>query len=64
MREVDLNYWHFITITIGIVLLFWGFYAAFEARKPWNAIGSIIAPVGLITALLGTLLLCVPDFFK
>jgi hypothetical protein len=59
-----LNYWQFITIGIGLVFLFWGFWAAFEAKKPWNIIGSIVAPIALITALIGTLLLCVPDFFK
>jgi hypothetical protein len=60
----NLNYWHFITIFIGLILLFWGFWASFEAKKPWQVFGSITAVVGLVTALIGTLLLCVPDFFQ
>lgn len=58
-----MNYYHFITIVVGLVILAGGFYASFEAKKPFDLIGSICAPLGLITALLGTLLLIVPDFF-
>jgi len=50
-------------ILFGIVLLFWGVWAGFEARKPINLIGAALAPLGLIMALLGVLLLCVPNFF-
>jgi hypothetical protein len=59
-----MNYYQLITILIGLLILFWGFWAAFEAKKPWNLVGAISAPVGLITALIGTLLLFVPNFFK
>jgi hypothetical protein len=60
----ELNYWQLFTIFAGIILLFWGFWATYEAKKPWSAIGAICAIIGLITALLGTLLLFVPGFFR
>lgn len=59
-----MNYYHFITILIGLGILGWSFWASFEAKKPYNIIGSIFAPIGMLISLLGVLLLCVPDFFK
>jgi len=53
-----------ITISIGIVVLFWGFWASYKTGKPWNIIGAICTPIALITAIIGVLLLCVPDFFN
>ncbi|MGB3975466.1 MAG: hypothetical protein WBM02_00075 [bacterium] len=58
-----MNYWHSITVLLGLILLFWGFWASFKARKPWDIIGSILSPIGLFTAILGALLMCVPHFF-
>ncbi|MFC1852142.1 hypothetical protein ACFL27_18260 [candidate division CSSED10-310 bacterium] len=48
----------------GITTVFAGVWAGFEAKKPFNIIGAICAPLGLVIALLAVLLLCVPDFFK
>ncbi|MBN1355490.1 hypothetical protein JXA40_04360 [bacterium] len=59
-----MNYWQFITIGIGLIMLFWGFKTSYEKAKSLQVIGSITSIAGLITALIGTLLLCVPDFFK
>jgi uncharacterized membrane protein len=58
------NYWHSITIILGIIACFWGVWASFKAQKPVNIVGSILAPIGLLAAIIGTLLLCVPDFFS
>ncbi len=58
-----MNYYHFITIFIGLAFLIPGFKAAFDAKKPYDIIGAFSAIVGLIIAVIGTLLLCVPDFF-
>ena len=55
---------HIIMLTAGLILLPIGFYANYEAKKPWNILGGICALVGLCLALLGTLLICVPDFFS
>ncbi len=59
-----MGYQYIPLIIIGLVALFWGFWAAHEAKKPLDIIGAIAAPVGLIVALLGVLLLCVPGFFS
>ncbi|MBN1296886.1 hypothetical protein JXA80_08885 [bacterium] len=59
-----MNYWHSITIGSSLVVLFWSVWASFRARKPWNHIGSFLAPIAMLTAILGVLLLCVPDFFS
>ncbi|MCD4655658.1 hypothetical protein K8T06_17185 [bacterium] len=58
-----MNYWYLITISISVLVLFWGFWASFKTEKPWNIIGSICTPIALITAIISVLLLCVPDFF-
>jgi vacuolar-type H+-ATPase subunit I/STV1 len=59
-----MNYYHVITILIGLATLATGFWASFEAKRPWDIVGAVAAPVGLVIALLGTLLLCVPTFFN
>lgn len=53
-----------LSILIGISLLFWGVWEAFEGKNKRQIIGAIAAPIGLIMALLGVLLLCVPKFFQ
>jgi hypothetical protein len=60
----DLGPQYIPLIVLGLALLFWGFYAAHESRRPWDILGAVAAPLGLITALLGTLLVCVPKFFS
>ena len=53
-----------LMIIAGIPLVGWGFWASYNARKPWDIAGAILIPAGLIIALLGVLLTAVPDFFK
>lgn len=53
-----------IAILCGILLLFWGVWASFEGKKPYDKIGAVVAPIGLIMSLIGVLLLCVPGFFS
>ena len=50
-------------IIIGLALIGWGFWASDKMKSPWNVIGALCAPVGLVIALLGVLLFCVPNFF-
>ena len=49
---------------VGLALLFWGFWAAHNAKKPLDIIGTLAILAGFVTAILGTLLLCVPGFFS
>jgi len=57
-----MNYYHIITIVAGVAALVWGFVASFEKKRPWDIIGAIVAPLGLLAIIIGTLLLCVPNF--
>jgi hypothetical protein len=53
-----------LAILGGIGLLFGGVWASFEAKKPYDTWGAVLAPLGLVIALLGVLVLCVPGFFR
>ena len=55
---------HILMLAAGLILLPVGFYANYEAGKPWNILGGFCALIGLCLAILGTLLLCVPGFFS
>ncbi|MBN2053382.1 hypothetical protein JW905_00585 [bacterium] len=59
-----MNYYYLLVILVGLAGLGWGFWASFEARKPFNILGAVLTPLSLLVALLGVLLLCVPDFFQ
>jgi len=50
-------------IPAGVLALGWGFWAAHNAKRPFDIIGSLAILAGFVTALLGTLLVCVPGFF-
>jgi hypothetical protein len=51
-------------IPTGLALSGWGFWASGK-RGTWRAVvGQIAAPLGMFVALMGTLLVCVPDFFS
>ena len=51
-------------IITGIFTMGWGLWASFNLRKPFDIVGAAFAPIGLVLALLGTLLICVPKFFS
>lgn len=55
---------HIAMILAGLAIIVAGFQGAFYARSPWQTIAPLSLPVGLVTALMGVLLLCVPEFFK
>ena len=59
-----MDYRYVPLIAIGLIGLVIGVWSSFEARKPYNYLGSVLAPVGLVAALIGVLLLCVPHFFS
>ena len=59
-----MDYRYIALIVVGVIALVFGFWSSFEARKPYNFLGSLLAPVGLVAAIIGILLLCVPDFFS
>jgi hypothetical protein len=55
---------HGMMVVIGVVALGWGFWAAHNLKKPFDLVGSLVIIAGFVTALIGTLLLCVPGFFS
>jgi len=53
-----------LMILLGIPVMGWGFWASYNAKKPWDIIAAISLPAGLIITFMGILLTCVPNFFK
>ena len=51
-------------IISGIATAGWGLWAAYNLKKPYDVMAALCAPAGLVLALLGTLLVCVPGFFS
>jgi len=47
----------------GINLIGFGLWSVHYRTGSMEKLGAFLAPIGLIIALLGVLLLCVPDFF-
>lgn len=55
---------HVAMILSGLAVIVAGFWGTFNAKSPLSTIAALFLPVGLIAALMGLLLLCVPNFFK
>lgn len=53
-----------LLIACGFFMIAVGMRAAFAKKRPANTIGAFLALAGLAAALLGTLLVCVPNFFS
>lgn len=47
----------------GIFLIGFGLWGIHSCNTYLERLGALLAPIGLLIALLGVLLLCVPDFF-
>jgi len=56
-------FFYALMIPAGLFGIGWGFWAAHNARKPVDIIGSFVIILGLAVSLVGTLLVCVPGFF-
>jgi len=50
-----------LLVVVGVVGAAWGVWAAFQQPRPW--VGTVVAPLGILLALVGALLLFVPGFF-
>jgi len=55
---------HLAMIGCGLGAVVWGLPAAHRLKKPWDMAAALVVLVGVIVALLGTLLAAVPGFFK
>ncbi len=55
---------HVTMIIAGLAVAAWGLPAAHRLRPPRDILAAVAVLAGIVLALLGTLLLTVPDFFK
>lgn len=53
-----------VLVTSGVALAGWGVKAAFESPRRRAVAGALAAPVGVLVALLGVVLVCVPGFLS
>lgn len=51
-------------ILTGVAAAGWGLCAAHRLKQPLDILAALAALAGVLLALLGTLLLTVPDFFR
>ena len=58
-------------IALGVLMVLaggagavWGVSASTTRRRPIDLIAALVAPVGLVTALVGGVLVFVPGFFR
>ena len=49
---------------VGIALIGWGLPAAHRLKSPFDILAALAVLAGLVAALLGALLICVPGFFQ
>ena len=57
-------YFHFLMIVAGLIMVAAGLSAIHFRSGTLQKIGALCAPIGLVIALLGVLLVCVPGFFS
>ncbi|HEX5773698.1 MAG TPA: hypothetical protein VFY07_05190 [Geomobilimonas sp.] len=55
---------HSALIVVGLIAMGWGFPAAHRLPRPLDSVAALVVLAGLCSALLGTLLVAVPGFFR
>lgn len=50
-------------IPLGLAMAGFGFWAASRPKVALSLAGNVAAPAGVALALVGTVLVCIPDFF-
>ena len=55
---------HVAMIVVGTVAIAWGLPAAHRLRRPFDILAVVAVFAGVVVALLGVLLVAVPEFFK
>jgi hypothetical protein len=55
---------HLAMIAAGLGAVVWGLPAAHRLTRPWDVLAALAVLAGVIMALMGTLLVTVPGFFK
>jgi len=52
-----------LLVVCGSFLIGYGIWSAFTKKSSMDTVGAFLALVGLVAALVGVLLICVPRFF-
>lgn len=55
---------NWLILAAGLAAVIWGLPAAHRFKPPFDTAAALVALLGLIAALLGTLLIAVPGFFN
>lgn len=55
---------HVAMAVFGIALICWGLPAAHRLKSPLDILAALAVLAGVVTALLGALLIAVPGFFQ
>ena len=61
---MNIGYQYICLIIAGLAAIYWGLPAAYRLKSPYDAGAALVVLVGVITAVMGVLLTCVPGFFK
>jgi hypothetical protein len=51
-------------IIAGLAAVVWGLPAAHRLRRPFDIIAALAVLAGVVAAVMGVLLLIIPDFFR
>ena len=52
-----------LLVACGVLLIGSGIWFAFTNEPPMDTVGAFLASVGIVTVIVGVLLICVPGFF-
>ena len=53
-----------LLVIVGLLTIGYGFWASYNVKRPFDIIGAVLTPIGLMITLIGVLLICVPGFFS
>ena len=51
-------------ILAGLGAMAWGLPAAHRLRPPWDIVAALAVLAGVVSAVMGVLLVSIPDFFR
>lgn len=61
---MSIGYQYIGLIAVGLAAICWGLPAAHRLQPPYDTGAALAVLVGVITAVMGVLLTCIPGFFK
>lgn len=61
---MNIGYQYIGLIVAGLAAICWGLPAAHRLKAPWDIGAALAVLAGVIAAVMGVLLTCVPGFFR